>query len=91
MCIYGLGGGEEKALPFFFDSKKTNDSYSKNDVVFMVDDSFYCKKKIMGIRIINKSEFNAKSYKVVVALHDPVKRKKWLNGLFSWKVNHDSK
>ena len=76
LCIYGLGGGGKEALSFFFDSMKANDNYSKNDVVFMVDDAFYSKKKLMGIQVIKKSVFNPKNFKVVVAVHDPIKRKK---------------
>ncbi|MDC3166482.1 acetyltransferase [Candidatus Marinimicrobia bacterium] len=81
MCIYGLGGGGKEALSFFFDSIKTNGNYSKRDVVFMVDDAFYFKKKIMGVRVIKKSTFDPNYYKVVVAVHDPVKRKKMVKSL----------
>ena len=81
LCIYGLGGGGKEALSFFFDSMKANDNYSKNDVVFMVDDAFYSNKKIMGIQVIKKSAFNPKTYKVVVAVHNPVKRKKMVESL----------
>ncbi len=45
MCIYDKGKGGKEALSFFFDSMKTNDNYSENDVVFMVNYVFHFKKK----------------------------------------------
>jgi len=47
----------------------------------MVDDDFYEESEVLGISVIKKSTFDPNFYKVVVAVHDPFKRKKMVQSL----------
>lgn len=81
ICIYGVGGGGREALSFLFDKFKISDNYIEENIIFMVDDIFYDKSEILGMRVIRKSTFDPTSYKVVIAVHDPFKRKKMVDSL----------
>jgi sugar O-acyltransferase (sialic acid O-acetyltransferase NeuD family) len=75
ICIVGTGGFGREVLTCICDLKLDD------HVVFMIDDSFFDKKMIMGIEVIKRSEFTADDYKVIVAIADPHKRKKMVESL----------
>ena len=81
ICIYGIGGGGREALSFLFDNIKNSENFTEENIIFMVDDIFYNKSELLGMRVIRKSMFDPKLHKVVIAVHDPLKRKKMLDSL----------
>lgn len=76
-----MGGGGKEALSYLVNIIPTNEFRIRDSAIFMVDDDFYEESEVLGISVIKKSTFNPNSYKVVVAVHDPFKRKKMVQSL----------
>jgi len=76
ICIIGIGGFGRETLTCLIDGISPTELKIEEIAVFMVDDEYYNEPEIMGIPVIKDSEFVAENYKVVVAIGDPIKRKK---------------
>ena len=76
ICIIGIGGFGRETLTCLIDGISKTELKIEEITVFMVDDEYYNEPEIMGIPVIKDSEFVAENYKVVVAIGDPIKRKK---------------
>lgn len=75
ICIVGAGGFAREALCALIDMLDKTQAIA--DVAcFMVDDEYYKESTVMGIEVILFSKFDAALYDVVVAIGDPVGRKK---------------
>jgi sugar O-acyltransferase (sialic acid O-acetyltransferase NeuD family) len=81
LCIFGAGGFGREVLNCFIESLEDKESKITSKVVFMVSDAHFIEKEIMGIDVIPQSEFLPELYEVVVAIADPVARKKLVEGL----------
>jgi sugar O-acyltransferase (sialic acid O-acetyltransferase NeuD family) len=81
ICIIGTGGFGREVLCCIIDSVKSTETNISELVCFMVDDKFYSEPEIMGIKVIPKSTFDTDLYKVVVAVGDPLARKKIVEDL----------
>jgi len=75
LCIFGTGGFGRETLLIFIDSLTGTDYRYQDMVVFMVTDSEYYEREIMGIPVIRQSEFDTALYKTVVAIGEPAIRK----------------
>jgi len=81
ICIIGTGGFARETLTCLIDGISSTELKIEEIAVFMVNDEFYEKSKIMGVPVIKDSEFITKNYKVVVAIGDPKTRKKLIEKL----------
>lgn len=75
ICIIGAGGSARETLFLLKDTLDKTQAIA--DVAcFMVDDEYYKVPIVMGVEVIRFSQFDAALYDVVVALGDPINRKK---------------
>lgn len=82
LCIYGLGGFGREVLCCYIDSSPTVTSKNIDQyAVFMVDEPYYTEEKILGVSVIKRSDFKQELYEVVVAIGDPMLRKKAIDNL----------
>lgn len=74
ICIVGSGGFGREVLLCVMDIFPNRDIW---DVAcFMVDNKYYKEGSIMGVPVIPMSSFNSKIYSVVVAIGDPLSRRR---------------
>lgn len=82
ICIVGTGGCGREALCCIIDMYEWQHREDLNEeVCFMVSDNHYKDKEVMGVRVIPRSAFVASEYEVVVAIGDPVQRRRYIEGL----------
>ncbi|MBK7666509.1 MAG: NeuD/PglB/VioB family sugar acetyltransferase [Sphingobacteriaceae bacterium] len=81
ICIIGTGGFGKETLCCLIDAFANEKSKIEDLACFMVDDLYYKESEIMGIKVIRRSEFDVSMYNVVVAVGDPVARKKIVESL----------
>ena len=81
ICIFGAGGFGREVLCCLIDSIATINLKIEEIVCFMVSDEHFKESKIMGIDVIPQSSFEPDKYNVVVAIGDPILRKKIVNNL----------
>ncbi|MFT5601454.1 MAG: sugar O-acyltransferase (sialic acid O-acetyltransferase NeuD family) [Flavobacteriales bacterium] len=79
--IFGAGGFAKEAMLCLEDMLASGDSETENTCCFAVDDQYYDKEELLGRPVIKKSELNFKKCYVVIAVGDPVKRKKIVDSL----------
>lgn len=75
LCIVGTGGFGRETLCCFLDSIGKIEGSLSSVVCFMESDENYVTSEVMGVPVINQSQFNAALYDVVIGIGDPVKRK----------------
>lgn len=81
ICIAGAGGFGREVLCCLIDTLAKSDTSIAEASCFMVDDEYYAEKTVMGIDVIRRSDFLPSQYDVVVAIGDPVARKKFVESL----------
>lgn len=81
ICIIGTGGFGRETLSCLIDVFANEKKNADELACFMVDDLFYNETEVMGIKVIRRSEFNASLYSVIVAVGDPIARKKIVESL----------
>lgn len=81
ICIVGASGFGKETLCCLIDSLASSEVKIEDAACFMVEDSAYSEKEIMGIEVIPQSKFDPALYKVVVAIGDPSTRKKVVENL----------
>jgi sugar O-acyltransferase (sialic acid O-acetyltransferase NeuD family) len=81
ICIVGTGGFGRETLTIWADLIDRTGHKLKDVTVFMVDDSHYSAKEILGVPVVPKSAFDPSLYQVVVGVGDPGERKKIVEGL----------
>lgn len=81
ICIFGAGGFGRETLCCLVDTIADTQRNINEVACFMVDDDLYKETKIMGIDVIRLSEFNPMLYNVVVAVGEPLSRKKMIGNL----------
>jgi len=75
LCIFGIGGFGREVLNCFLESIGNNAGTRETEVVFMVSDSHFMEKEIMGVAVVPQSGFVPELYNVVIAVSDPIARK----------------
>lgn len=81
ICIYGASGFGREVLTCLLDSLSWNHDKIVEKVVFTDDDNKYANQDIMGVPVIKKAEFDPLKYEVIVAISDPIIRKKIIDKL----------
>ncbi|AMM51677.1 hypothetical protein TH61_11485 [Rufibacter sp. DG15C] len=81
ICIVGTGGFGREVLCCLIDSISAKNLKIEDVACFMVNDEFYNEPRILGIEVIPESKFNPVLYDVVVAVGDPLARKKIVENL----------
>lgn len=81
ICIIGTGGFGKETLCCLIDVYASETTKAADFACFMVDDLFYKESEVMGIKVIRRSEFDVSLYNVVVAVGDPIARKKIVESL----------
>lgn len=76
ICIVGTGGFARETLSCLIDGIASTGLKIEKIAVFMETDDAYNETKIMGVSVIKESEFVVDNYNVVVAIGDPIQRKK---------------
>lgn len=80
-CILGTGGFGRETLCCLMDTMKSTDRALEEIACFMVEDEYYEAPQVMGIDVIPLSKFDPSKYDVVVAIGDPLARKKVISRL----------
>lgn len=81
MCIYGAGGSGQETLSCFIDTIPERRENISDLACFMVDDSYFETDTLMGIEVLRKSNVNINNYEVVVAIGNPILRRKMVESL----------
>jgi sugar O-acyltransferase (sialic acid O-acetyltransferase NeuD family) len=81
VCIYGAGGFGREVLCCLIDGIATTNRKVQEIACFMVNDEQLKEDKVMGIDVIPRSNFDPALYDVVVAIGDPLTRKRVVDGL----------
>ena len=81
ICIIGTGGFARETLSCLIDGIASTGLKIEKIAVFMERDDVYNETEIMGVPVIKESEFIVDDYSVVVAIGDPIKRKKVVESL----------
>lgn len=81
LYIYGTGGVGREVLACFVDICKITNVDYKTKVNFVVDDIYYSESYIMGISVLKRSDVQDIEGEVIVAIGDPVLRKKVVESL----------
>jgi sugar O-acyltransferase (sialic acid O-acetyltransferase NeuD family) len=76
ICIIGAGGFAKEALCCLIDEMASSNRNMEEIACFMVNDVDYSEQKIMGIDVIPQSTFDPSIYNVVIAIADPLSRKR---------------
>lgn len=76
ICIAGTGGFAKETLLCLMDIVSSNNQKIEHLVCFMEEDDCFKDKIIMGVQVIPRSTFDPKLYEVVIAIGDPINRKK---------------
>ncbi len=75
-CIIGTGGCGREALCLLMDVHSFKAEDLGDNVVFMVDDKHFKEQFVHGVEVIPRSRFDYKNYQIIVAIGDPIFRKK---------------
>jgi sugar O-acyltransferase (sialic acid O-acetyltransferase NeuD family) len=81
LCIFGIGGFGREVLSCYQDSLGEEKKDIASKAIFMVSDAHYAERQIMGVQVIPLSLFEPMLYDVVVAISDPIARKKIVENL----------
>lgn len=81
ICIVGAGGFGREVLCLIMDILENKDEDISKYACFMVDDEYYKEATIMGVDVIPRSKFDALNYNIVIAVGDPIARKKIVDSL----------
>lgn len=81
ICIVGTGGCGRDVLCCYADTLPSKEVNLNDHVSFMVGDDYFVEHNIMGVDVIPQSKFDPSSYDVVVAIGDPLLRKKMVESL----------
>lgn len=81
ICIFGTGGFARETLCNIIDIFRNDISKIEDIVFFMVDDNYFTINEVMGIKVIPSSKFIPDNYDVIVAVGDPIQRKKIVDSL----------
>lgn len=81
ICIVGTGGFGRETLCCLKDSLVTSKGQLNKMACFMVGDEHFKDTHIMGIEVIPQSLFDSSKYRVVVAIGEPILRKKMVDSL----------
>ena len=81
LCIVGAGGFGREVLSSFKDNIQLFNNKIEDSVIFLDDDPMFINKKILGVPVIQTSEFISSEYEVVVAVGDPHTRRKIVESL----------
>lgn len=81
ICIVGAGGFGREVLCCLIDIIKPKNLKIEELACFMVGDAYYKESKILGVDVIPQSSFDPVLYDVVVAIGDPVARKRVVESL----------
>lgn len=81
ICIAGAGGSGREVLCCLIDGLAGTDDRIEEQVCFMVDDAYYREPRVLGVEVIRKSTFDPALYDVVVAIGDPLDRKRFVESL----------
>jgi len=76
LCIVGTGGFARETLVCLLDGQRKLNLKIEELACFMEEDKYLTEKNIMGIEVIPQSVFSPEFYDVVVAIGDPIKRKR---------------
>lgn len=76
ICILGAGGFGREVLCCLADTIKGSNLKLEDIACFMVDDQYYKQSTIMGVSVIKRSDFVPENYDVVIAIGEPLIRKK---------------
>lgn len=80
LCVYGAGGSGKDTLAILADVLGSAKRVSEV-ACFMVQDEFWKKGDLLGVRVLPESEFDPNDFEVVVAIGDAVSRKKIVDRL----------
>jgi sugar O-acyltransferase (sialic acid O-acetyltransferase NeuD family) len=81
ICILGAGGFGREVLCCLIDGIASTNLKIEETVCFMVSDDVFKETKIMGIDVIPQSKFEPALYNVVIAIGDPISRKRVVENL----------
>lgn len=81
LCIVGAGGLAKETLLIAIQLFNNQEIDYKNNTVFLVKDEDWSSDLIMNVPQVKESDFDTEKYEVVVAIGDPVLRKKIVNKL----------
>ena len=76
LCIVGAGGFARETLLIAKDLYDLEDVDYRQKIVFLVKDEDWSEELIMNVPQIKESDFDPEKYDAVVAIGDPVLRKK---------------
>jgi sugar O-acyltransferase (sialic acid O-acetyltransferase NeuD family) len=76
LCIVGAGGFARETLLIAKALYDLEDVYYRQKIVFLVKDEDWSEELIMNVPQIKESDFDPEKYDAVVAIGDPVLRKK---------------
>lgn len=74
--IYGAGGFGQETASYLMDCLHNSDYEIEDIAVFIVDDVYYKGQKILNIPVIRASEFSYQNYEILVAIADPLHRRR---------------
>jgi sugar O-acyltransferase (sialic acid O-acetyltransferase NeuD family) len=80
-CIVGAGGFGKETLCCLIDANSATKKNIEDIACFMVDNLFYKESRLLGVDVIRRSEFDPSLYNVIVAVGDPIVRKKIVESL----------
>lgn len=81
ICILGAGGFGREVLCCLIDGIASTKLKIEEITCFMVSDEHFKESKIMGVDVIPQSKFDPALYNVVVAIGDPISRKRVVDNL----------
>jgi sugar O-acyltransferase (sialic acid O-acetyltransferase NeuD family) len=81
ICIVGAGGFGREVLSCLIDIFAESENEISKKVCFLVGDEFYLQSEMLGVPVIKQSDFEPDNYLTVVALGDPLIRKKIVESL----------
>lgn len=76
LCIVGTGGFGRETLLVILDSFKAIGQSINNSVFFLAENESSVGSTIMGVEVLSQSSFHPDHFEVVVAIGDPMKRKR---------------
>lgn len=79
--IYGAGGFGQETACYLMDCLQGSDYEIKDVAVFIVDDIYFKEPEILNIPVIKASEFLYQNYEILVAIADPIQRRRIVESL----------
>ncbi|NTW32019.1 MAG: acetyltransferase [Bacteroidetes bacterium] len=76
ICIIGAGGFAREVLCLICDIYKIKTKQAAESIYFVETDDVWRKRNVNGINVLPLSEFNPYTHKVVIAIGNPIERKK---------------